>query len=285
MASVRGSTGVEQDRGMCEEKRTNARPEEGGTLNSGDPMSAPLEAIYLQRHPDDQPQGGVGRGHRESDPPIVVRDGRTDHTPSQGFGAAGMAKGRAGMQSGQCTHAEETNTPSESVSRTLAALGTKAGKCPGHRFRALARLLDRRLLGEAFRKLRRRASPGIDGVTCDEYARNLDENLLSLVERLKSGNYRARPVKRRWIPKAGGGKPRPLGIPVLEDKIVQQGVKMILEPIWENDFVDESIGLPSLRSRHACLASHWDAAAIAALRIPARTRSAPRDPRTRRDAG
>jgi RNA-directed DNA polymerase len=118
----------------------------------------------------------------------------------------------------------------------------KAEKAPKHRFRSLARLLDRQLLGEAFRKLKRRASPGIDGVTHDEYAENLEENLLNLESRLKAGRYRAQPVKRRWIAKAGSKKLRPLGIPVLEDKIVQQAVRMILEPIWENDFADESIG-------------------------------------------
>jgi len=79
-------------------------------------------------------------------------------------------------------------------------------------------------------------------VTHDEYAENLDENLLNLESRLKDGSYRALPVKRRWINKAGSNKMRPLGIPVLEDKIVQQAVRMILEPIWENDFADEKVG-------------------------------------------
>jgi group II intron reverse transcriptase/maturase len=108
------------------------------------------------------------------------------------------------------------------------------------------------MLGEAFSKLKRRASPGIDGVTHDEYAKNLDENLMALELRLKDGKYRALPVKRRWIAKAGSSKMRPIGIPVLEDKIVQQAVKMILEPIWENDFEDESIGYrPGRSPRHA----------------------------------
>jgi group II intron reverse transcriptase/maturase len=138
------------------------------------------------------------------------------------------------------------------VSSTLSALGTKAEENPEHRFRSLARLLDRQLLGEAFRKLKRRASPGIDGVTHGGYAENLDENLLALESRLKDGSYRAQPVKRRWIAKAGSTKMRPLGIPVLEDKIVQQAVKMILEPIWENDFADESIGYrPGRSARHS----------------------------------
>ena len=90
--------------------------------------------------------------------------------------------------------------------------------------------------------LKRKVAPGIDGVTHAEYAENLAERLVDLETRLKAGRYRAMSVKRRWIAKPGSSKMRPLGIPVLEDKIVQQAVRMILEPIWEHDFVDESIG-------------------------------------------
>jgi group II intron reverse transcriptase/maturase len=226
---------------MCEEKRKNDRPAEGGTLNSGRRMAPDVEEIYLQRPNDFQPIEGVAKSHQESDLPIVVRDGNTDRT----------AKDQAGMQRGQSTHARGRKTLDQGVSRTLSALGTKAGKEPGHRFRGLARLLGRQMLGEAFRRLKRKAAPGIDGVTHEEYAANLDENLLALESRLKEGNYRAQPVKRRWIAKAGSSKMRPLGIPVLEDKIVQQAVRMILEPIWENDFADESIGYRPGRSPRA----------------------------------
>ena len=227
---------------MCEEKRTDDRPAEDGTLNSGGLGPTPSEEIYLQRINDFQPQEGIAKGAQESDLSRVVRDGNTDHT----------AKRQAGMQSGQSTHVGGTNILNSDVSRTLSALGTKAEKDPEHRFRSLARLLDRQMLGEAFRKLKRRAAPGIDGMMHGEYAENLDENLLDLESRLKDGSYRAQPVKRRWITKAGSKKLRPLGIPVLEDKIVQQAVKMILESIWENDFADESIGYrPGRSPRHA----------------------------------
>jgi group II intron reverse transcriptase/maturase len=238
MASAQGPTGVVTGRGMCEEKRKMNHPAEGGTLNSGRLAAPVVEEIYLQRPNDFQPTEGVAKSHQESDLPIVVRDGNADHT----------AKGQAGMQRGQSTHAGGRKTLDSCVSRTLSALGTKAEKEPEHRFRGLARLLDRQMLGEAFRRLKRKAAPGIDGVTHAEYAKNLDENLLALESRLKEGKYRAQPVKRRWIAKAGSTKMRPLGIPVLEDKIVQQAVRMILEPIWETDFVDESIGYRPGRS-------------------------------------
>jgi retron-type reverse transcriptase len=98
------------------------------------------------------------------------------------------------------------------------------------------------MLREAFGSLKRKASPGIDGVVWAGYAENLEENLTALEERLRTGRYRARCVKRRWIAKAGSKKLRPLGIPVLEDEIVQHAVKQILESIWESEFHDESIG-------------------------------------------
>ncbi len=156
-----------------------------------------------------------------------------------------MAKGLAREQCGQSTHARERNTPKQSVSRTLSALKAKAQQEPEHRFRGLARLLNRQMLREAFGNLKRKASPGIDGVVWAGYAENLEENLTALEERLSAGRYRARCVKRRWITKAGSKKLRPLGIPVLEDKIVQHAVKQILESIWESEFHDESIGYRS----------------------------------------
>lgn len=237
--------GSTQDRGMCAEKRRNDRPEEGGTLNSGGPEPHPMETVYLQGGPRDRQHGDTQVRHRESEPPIVVRDGKTDHTPARCYGVAGMAKGMAGEQCGQSTHARERNTPIQSVSRTLSALEAKARKEPGHRFRGLARLLNREMLAESFGNLKRKASPGIDGVSWAEYAENIDANITDLLGRLRTKRYRARCVKRRWIAKAGSRKLRPLGIPVIEDKIVQHAVKRILEAIWDSDFHDESIGYRS----------------------------------------
>ena len=200
-------------------------------MNSGGPAAVPQEAIWLQRINDFQRNEGVVRGGRESDPPMVVRDGNTGRT----------ATGRADGQRGQSTHARERNSPGSSVSRTLSALSVKARAAPKHRFRSLSRLLDRGMLRESFHALKRKAAPGIDGVTHAAYAEDLEGRLAELEKRLKEGRYRATPVKRRWIPKSGG-KLRPLGIPVLEDKIVQHAVRRILEAIWEEDFHDESIG-------------------------------------------
>lgn len=239
---------------MCAEKRRNDCPEEDSALNSGGPERVPSEAIHLLKAPCDQQHEEAAVTRRESDPPILLGDGRTDHTPSRRSGGAGMGKGRAEGQSGQSTHARERTTPAQSVSRTLSALRAKAERDPEHRFRALSRLLDRQMLGEAFAGLKRKAAPGIDGVSYAEYAEGLDGRLEDLESRLKAGRYRARNLKRRWIAKAGSRKRRPLALPALEDKIVQQAVKMILEAIWEADFVEESIGYrPGLGARDSSM--------------------------------
>ena len=233
-----------QDRGMCEEKRTDDRPAEGGALNSGRLVFPPFEPIYLQKANVFQRKEGCATGHQDSDPLIVVGDGNTVH----------MAKGRAERQRGQSTHARGLSCPGQSVSSTLSALRTKAEAAPKHRFRDLFGLIDQQRLCEAYHHLKKRAAPGIDGVTHAEYGENLAENLRDLETRLREGRYRAQHVKRQWIAKAGSTKMRPLGIPVLEDKIVQQAVRMILEPIWEADFCDESIGYrPGRQARQSTL--------------------------------
>jgi RNA-directed DNA polymerase len=105
----------------------------------------------------------------------------------------------------------------------------------------LSRLISRPMLHECYHDLSKRAAAGIDGVSWREYGEHLSENLAQLHERLRAGRYRARPVRRKYIPKADG-KRRPLGIPALEDKIVQKAAARILESIYEADFLDCSAG-------------------------------------------
>ncbi len=167
----------------------------------------------------------------QSDPPIVVRDGRADHT----------AKGRTEWPTEQSQHAKGRTVPTKSVSSTLLELREKAEREPGYRFRSLYREIDLSMLYESFRDLKRRAAPGVDGVTVTSYEKNLDSNLRSLLERLVSKTYRAQNVRRRHIRKEKG-KTRPLGIPALEDKIVQQAASKLLQAIYEADFLDVSKG-------------------------------------------
>jgi len=107
-------------------------------------------------------------------------------------------------------------------------------------------------LREAYYSLKRDAAAGIDGETWRHYEENLEENLQDLSGRLKRGAYRAKPVRRTYIPKADG-KQRPLGVPVLEDKIVQYSAVLVLNAIYETEFLGFSYGYRPGRSQHQCL--------------------------------
>jgi RNA-directed DNA polymerase len=104
--------------------------------------------------------------------------------------------------------------------------------------------------------LKRQAAPGVDEVTWRQYGGDLEERLTSLHERIHRGSYRAQPSKRAWIPKADG-RQRPLGIAALEDKIVQQAVKTVLEQIYEEDFLGFSYGFRPRRGCHDALDALW----------------------------
>ncbi|GAH72763.1 unnamed protein product, partial [marine sediment metagenome] len=119
-------------------------------------------------------------------------------------------------------------------------------------FISLAHRIDLYLLKKSFRKVRKSKSSGVDKVTAKEYAKNLDENLYNLYQRLRRGQYVATPVKRMWIDKEGGKK-RPIGIPGLEDKIVQRAVATILNTIYEVDFYDFSHAFRKGHSQHKAL--------------------------------
>lgn len=108
------------------------------------------------------------------------------------------------------------------------------------------------LLEKAYSSLKRNAAPGVDGQTYSEYGKALESNLIDLSGRLKRGGYRAKPVHRMYIPKRDGSK-RPLGVTVLEDKIVQKAVTMVLNTVYEADFLGFSYGFRPKRSQHQAL--------------------------------
>ncbi len=117
---------------------------------------------------------------------------------------------------------------------------------------ALNHHMDLNWMGEAFRQLRKDATPGVDGQTAAEYGENLVENLRDLQERAKSGSYRAPAVLRAYVPK-NEKEDRPIGIPTTEDKILQKAASMILEPIYEQEFLPFSFGFRPGRSQHQAL--------------------------------
>src|SRR5256714_1584528 len=122
------------------------------------------------------------------------------------------------------------------------------------RFTALLHHVNVGALERAFRRQRRAASPGVDGVTVAEYEQALESNLQHLHDRVHSGQYWPAPVRRSYIPKSAGGR-RPLGIPALEDKIVQGAVAEVLSAVYEADFLGFSHGFRPGRSPHSALAA------------------------------
>ncbi|MDO9714275.1 reverse transcriptase domain-containing protein [Paracraurococcus lichenis] len=124
-----------------------------------------------------------------------------------------------------------------------------------HRDRAFASLhhvLDLEWMLEAYRTTRKDGAAGIDGIAAADYAENLEANLLDLLARIKSGRYQAPPVRRSYIPKPDGSQ-RPLGIPTFEDKVAQRATVMLLEAIYEQDFLPCSYGFRPGRSAHDAL--------------------------------
>jgi group II intron reverse transcriptase/maturase len=129
----------------------------------------------------------------------------------------------------------------------LPAIAQAARKGKGRRFRGLYSMLNRANFEVAYHELHKNAAAGEDGVTYREYGKNLAHNLADLELRLKEKRYRAKPVKRVFIPKSTG-KQRPLGIPALEDKIVQYVVREILQALFESLFLDCSYAYRPHRS-------------------------------------
>ena len=134
----------------------------------------------------------------------------------------------------------------------LALISERARKEPKYQFTSLAHLLNERFLKECYYKLGRDRASGIDGVSWKEYGEQLDENLNNLVARMKAKRYKPQPAKRVYIPKNEQEK-RPLGLPALEDKIVQKGIARILEAIYEADFLDCSYGFRPERNCHQAI--------------------------------
>jgi len=136
----------------------------------------------------------------------------------------------------------------------LDLIAKRAKREPKTRFTTLAHLLDEQFLAECYGELKRRKAPGVDGVSVEEYGKDLEEKLKGLVSRMKAKQYRPQAVRRVYIPK-GNGKLRPLGIPTVEDKVVQMGMARILEAIFEGDFLDVSHGFRPGRGCHGALMS------------------------------
>lgn len=150
--------------------------------------------------------------------------------------------------------ATSPRTPSRTKreSRGLHGVREAARKDSTLKFTALLHHVSEDCLREAFFNLKKTAAVGVDGVTWQEYERNVEENIVNLHGRIHRGAYRAKPSRRVWVPKPDG-RQRPLGIASLEDKIVQQAVLWVLQSIYEQDFLGFSYGFRPGRSQHDAL--------------------------------
>jgi RNA-directed DNA polymerase len=189
---------------------------------------------------------------RESDDSIVPekRANNAETSAAESVEGRGSTKGNA---------ARTLLAPdSEPGKRGMGLLGVReaAKRDKTMRFTALLHHVNPELLRASYFELKRQAAPGVDGMTWHEYGRNLEERIDDLLGRIHRGAYRAQPSKRAWIPKADG-RQRPLGIAALEDKIVQQAVKTVLEQIYEEDFLGFSYGFRPGQSCHNALDALW----------------------------
>ena len=188
-------------------------------------------------------------GHGKSDRPVVPEKSpnKTGQPAAEGMEGRGLAKGNLPQQNAPRTPSRN-NAPN-----ALERVRQAAGKDKKLRFTALLHhVYNLETLRMAYFSLKKEAAPGVDGETWRHYGEQLERNLQGLSERLKRGAYRAKPVRRVYIPKADGRK-RPLGVPALEDKIVQRAAVEVMNAIYETDFLGFSYGFRPGRSQHQAL--------------------------------
>jgi group II intron reverse transcriptase/maturase len=187
--------------------------------------------------------------HGQSDRPVVPEksSNKAGELAAEGMEGRGLAKGN---QSPQTAPRAQDRAGALSA---LARVRQVAERDKGVRFTTLLHhVYDVEHLRQAYLALKREAAPGIDGETWQHYGEALEANLADLSGRLKQGAYRAKPVRRAYIPKAAGGH-RPLGVPTLEDKLVQRATVEVLNAVYEADFLGFSYGFRPRRSPHHAL--------------------------------
>lgn len=207
------------------------------------------------------PVGGGGRSEKvvdrtsdmyvcgESDDSIVPEKRTNKASPTV---ATESVEGRGSTKGNDPSSALDRTQRRRTRSFGLWGVRQAARRDKEARFTALLHHVTPELLRASFFDLKKHAAPGVDGVTWQDYASGLEGRLADLHERIHRGAYRAQPSKRAWIPKADG-RQRPLGIAALEDKVVQQAVRTVLEQIYEEDFLGFSYGFRPRRGCHDAL--------------------------------
>jgi RNA-directed DNA polymerase len=187
--------------------------------------------------------------HRKSDSPIVPAKSpnKTRAMAAEEMEGRGLAKGNLDQQNASRTPSRK-DAPSALERVRQTAKGNKDVK-----FTALMHhIYNVETLRWAYWQIQRQAAPGVDGVKWQHYGEDLEDNLRDLSHRLRRGAYRAKPVRRVYIPKADG-RQRPLGVTALEDKIVQRATVEVLNAIYETDFLGFSYGFRPGRNQHKAL--------------------------------
>jgi RNA-directed DNA polymerase len=194
----------------------------------------------------EQPQSEVQSTEQSDAGMVPEKSAKTRVTPVESMEGRAAAEGKSASRNAPRTQGRA------GAHTQVERIGQRARERKEERFNNLLSAIKVSLLKEAYQGLRRDAAPGVDEVTWEEYGEHLDARLLDLQDRVHRGSYHPQPVRRVHIPKTDG-RTRPLGIPALEDKVVQQAARMVLEPIYEREFLGFSYGFRPGRSPHKAL--------------------------------
>jgi RNA-directed DNA polymerase len=190
--------------------------------------------------------GDAQAGSRSAFIVLLTAGNRAHWDPREG--------GEAPWDENRCQETREETLGSTNLSTKRQRIAELARTKARTALSTLHQVIDLEWMREAYQLTRKDGAPGIDGVTAADYEVNLEAKLLDLLERIKSGRYIAPPVRRVYIPKTDGSQ-RPLGIPTFEDKVAQRAIVMVLEAIYEQDFLSCSFGFRPGRSAHQALSA------------------------------
>jgi len=208
--------------------------------------ASPRVVRSRQRREGDEPQSVQYASEKSDEGMVPKKPAKMRVTPIESVEGRPEAEGKS---------VARNVSPAQDGNDTLTTpqrIGQRAKQRPEEQFTNLLSHIKLPQLKEAYQSLRKTAAAGVDGVTWSEYGERLDERLLDLQDRIHRGSYHPQPVLRVHIPK-GDGRTRPLGIPSLEDKIVQQAARVIVEPLYEAMFIGFSYGFRPKRSAHDAL--------------------------------
>ena len=227
--------------------KSSARSQQSLAREPGDLGDAPAFVVDAAQPRKGEEPNTVERVAEESDAGMVPKkSAKTWVTPVELMEGRAAAKGKSTAR-----NASPTQRGIGALTY-LQRIGQRAKDKPKEKWTNLLNHIRVPLLAEAYRRLRRNAAVGVDEVSWAEYGERLDERLRDLEDQIHRGSYHPQPVRRVHIPKGDGGT-RPLGVPALEDKIVQQAARMVLEPIYEAEFLGLSYGFRPKRSAHDAL--------------------------------